>query len=426
LKIEIKPASPKFKILYEKARYKVLYGGRASAKSWAIAEALIYFAYTYNIRILCCREIQKSIRESSYRLILDTINRLGLSQDFEFTREEIRCKHNGSMFIFMGLKNNPESVKSLENISIVWGEESNTFSQESLDILIPTIRAQGSEIWFSYNPSLPSDPVSRMFQDGQLPPKTLVEYVTFEDNPFLSEAIIEEIKFCKETDAEAYAHIWLGGFKSASNKCLFSLTEIQESIERTPMFLDVPKVASVDVARFGDDLSTLAIKEGNHITKIYEWAKLDNVQLAGRIAEIVMSESIKAINIDNGGNAGGGVIDVLKRQVGEVCRVLEFRGADASTMDIYTNKRTECYYKLQDWMKKGKLVDNKSLIDDLSTVLYDFNSSGQKYLLPKDKQKKLLGRSPDHSDVASMLFDPALRPLANKRERQTRVIGWDG
>ena len=402
-------------------------GGRGGAKSEDVATYLAEESntqYSHPLLILCGREKLNSIDDSCKALIERKLFELGIISNYHITNKEIIHKTYGNKFIFKGFGLHISAVKSIDAVNICWAEEAQDLSQKTIDVLPPSIRGRGAKFICTWNPELPSDPVERWFNESA-PEGTILHTVNWRDNRFFPKELDIQRVALEKADKERYLHVWEGHYKSASNQCLFTLTEIHESIERTPNYLEVPKVASLDVARFGDDASVIAIKEGNHISYIQEWHKLDTIQLANAVAEVIHNEHIVAINIDNGGNAGGGVIDVLKRLVGHMCNVLEFRGADASTLDIYTNKRTECYYKLQDWMKKGKLVDNKLLIDDLSTVLYDFNTSGQRFLLAKDRQKKLLGRSPDCSDAVSQLFDPALRPKKEKRQHYTQV-GWDG
>lgn len=154
---EIKIKLPKvFEILSPnvKKRYKCLKGGRASGKSWGAVLALFYISTTYKTFICCVREIQKSIKESSQKLIVDTIKRYGLEDEFYITKTEITHKITGSRFIFFGIKSNPESVKSLEGADIVWVEEADRVSQESWDLLIPTVRKEHSQIW---------PPITRIF-----------------------------------------------------------------------------------------------------------------------------------------------------------------------------------------------------------------------------------------------------------------------
>ena len=132
-----------FHYLFTPSRYKAAYGGRGSAKSHSFARALVIKASAEPLRILCCREIQKSIKDSSKRLLDDVIEVFELQEFFESTETEIRGK-NGSLFLFAGLKTNPEAIKSMEGIDIAWVEEANRVSKRSLDLLIPTVRKANS------------------------------------------------------------------------------------------------------------------------------------------------------------------------------------------------------------------------------------------------------------------------------------------
>ena len=150
------PAKTQCLFLPERSRYRVLYGGRGGAKSWAVARALLIKAAKSPLRILCAREFQTSIRDSVHKLLSDQIVALGLIELFEITQAAIRGV-NGSEFAFVGLKNNVANVKSYEGIDICWVEEAQTVSRNSWNVLIPTIRKEGSEIWITFNPELETD-----------------------------------------------------------------------------------------------------------------------------------------------------------------------------------------------------------------------------------------------------------------------------
>src|SRR5574343_562163 len=143
--------------LFKPMRYKVAYGGRGSGKSWAFARALLIQASEKPLRVLCGREVQKSIKQSVHTLLKDQIQELGLGQFYDVLETEIRGK-NGTQFSFAGLASHTvESIKSFEGCDIVWIEEAQTVSKKSWDILIPTIRKPNSEIWVTFNPDLDTD-----------------------------------------------------------------------------------------------------------------------------------------------------------------------------------------------------------------------------------------------------------------------------
>lgn len=210
-----------FRFLYQgKARYRVSFGGRGSAKSHSFAQALVVKARHDPLRVLCCREIQKSIKDSSKRLLDDKIEASGYGKFFDSTDTEIRGK-NGSLFMFAGLRTNPESIKSMEGIDVAWVEEANTVSQRSLDLLIPTIRKPGSELWFNWNPRRATDPVDAMFRGGELPPESIVREVSWQDNPWFPEVLRADMEWDRRRDPEKYAHIWLGEYERNSEARVF-------------------------------------------------------------------------------------------------------------------------------------------------------------------------------------------------------------
>ena len=149
-----------FAELFEPHRYKVFYGGRGSGKSWAVARALIAIADFCKVRILCCREVQNSIRDSSYQTLKDMAQRMGLADRFTFKEAEIVNEATGSKFIFSGLLRNENSIRSKEGIDICWVEEASSVSQASWDVLTPTIRKPGSELWLTFNPLTVDDPTN--------------------------------------------------------------------------------------------------------------------------------------------------------------------------------------------------------------------------------------------------------------------------
>lgn len=211
----------------EGPRYFAIHGGRGSAKSRSVATALLLRAAQKPLRILCAREIQKSIRDSVKRLLDDEIARLGLGEFYTSLETEIRGA-NGSLFIFAGLRSNIESIKSMEGIDIVWVEEAQTVSQGSLDTLIPTIRKPGSQIIFTWNPKGAADPVDAMFRGETVPPGTVCKQVNWQDNPWFPEVLRVEKDYDAKRDPGRYAHVWGGAYLTRSEACVFSNWRVEE------------------------------------------------------------------------------------------------------------------------------------------------------------------------------------------------------
>lgn len=209
-----------FREIWRPHRYKVFYGGRGSGKSWAVAQALMVMCDMANIRILCCREIQNSIKDSSYQILRDTAERLGISGRFSFLESEIRHKLTGSRFIFKGLLRNEQSVKSTEGIDICWVEEAQTVSESSWEVLIPTVRKPGSEIWVTFNPLNADDPTTKRFIENP-PQEAYVRKINFDENPHFPPELRAEMEHDKAVDFEKYLHIWEGFPRTVSDAQVF-------------------------------------------------------------------------------------------------------------------------------------------------------------------------------------------------------------
>ena len=201
----------KLKPLFHSARYKVFHGGRGSGKSWGVARALLILARQKKLRILCTREVQKSIKDSVHALLSDQIQALGFGKDFQILETEIRCTATGSVFLFAGLSQHTvESVKSFEGCDIVWVEEAQSVSGKSWDVLAPTIRKPGSEIWITLNPQLESDETYQRFIAFP-PPDSVVVEMNYTDNPWFPAVLEQERQHAEKTmKREKYAHIWEG------------------------------------------------------------------------------------------------------------------------------------------------------------------------------------------------------------------------
>lgn len=202
-------------------RFIVLYGGRDSSKSHTIARLLVLKALSKQCLILCTREIQKSIKTSSYALLVDIINKYNFDKLFEITIDEIRCLKTGSKFIFEGLRSNVANIKSKEGIDYCWVEESNTVSFESWRVLIPTLRKEGSQFFISFNPDSLDDPVYDMFITNSRP-DSLVIKINYDDNPFLSDTSKKEIEYMKEHDPDLFDWIYNGNIRHTTESTILT------------------------------------------------------------------------------------------------------------------------------------------------------------------------------------------------------------
>lgn len=197
-------------LLTKRCRYKGARGGRGSAKSWSFARALLVLGTTRRLRILCTREVQKSIKQSVHKLLKDQIEALGLAAFYQVLEHEIRGA-NGSEFSFSGLSDQTvDSIKSFEGCDIVWVEEAQSVSKRSWSVLIPTIRKDGSEIWVSFNPELETDETYDRFVTN-VPDDAVIVEMNFTDNPWFPEVLEKERLHAQSTLPKAeYENIWLG------------------------------------------------------------------------------------------------------------------------------------------------------------------------------------------------------------------------
>lgn len=209
------PTARVFKPLLQPSRYKAAYGGRGSGKSHFFAELLIEDSLrTPGLRSVCIREVQKDLRDSAKKLIEDKLATLGLGErdGFQVFRTEIRTPGDG-VIIFQGMQDHTaESIKSLEGFKRAWCEEAQTLSARSLALLRPTIRAEASELWFSWNPTRRSDPVDALFRGETTPTGAAVVRANWSDNPWFPAVLEQERLDSLHKEPDQYQHIWEGEY----------------------------------------------------------------------------------------------------------------------------------------------------------------------------------------------------------------------
>lgn len=209
-------------LLEQRARYKVLYGGRGGTKSWGIARALlIRMMREPNLRVLCTREVQSSMKESVHQLLKDQIKLLGLDAFFRVLENEIRRVGGDGFFVFKGLSD-PEALKSAEGVDICWIEEARRVTKTSWMKLDPTVRKPGSEIWISYNPELENDFLHDFFVIKTPPPRSIVVHMSWRDNPWLSDELREQKDTMLATNYDDYLWVWEGHCRLSLDGAVFA------------------------------------------------------------------------------------------------------------------------------------------------------------------------------------------------------------
>lgn len=201
-------------------RYKGAYGGRGGAKSHFFAALIVLMCIQQQTRAVCIREVQDTIKSSVRQLLVDKINQLGVNDAFDILDNEIRGK-NGSLIVFKGMQSyNADNIKSLEGFDVAWVEEAQTFSQHSLDLLRPTLRKPGSEMWFSWNPRYKTDAVDKFFR-GNPPPNAICVQVNWNDNPWFRDTpLYNDMLADYANDPDKAEHVWGGGYGSSQGAIL--------------------------------------------------------------------------------------------------------------------------------------------------------------------------------------------------------------
>lgn len=248
MKLQI-PTARVFVPLLQPSRYKIAFGGRGSGKSRFFAGLAIETAYLKpGARGVCIREVQKDLKESAKLLLEDRIQEHGCSRDFTPLKSEIKCPNNG-LIIFRGMNDyNADSIKSLEDFDWAWIEEAQTLSARSLELLRPTMRKAGSEMWFGFNPRNPEDPVDKFFRGLQPPANAIIVKANYSDNPWFPPELEAERAHDEQHNRDRYGHIWLGDYepmvvgaiwdRAVLHRC--RLTDVPPDLERIVIAIDPP------------------------------------------------------------------------------------------------------------------------------------------------------------------------------------------
>jgi phage terminase large subunit len=279
----------KLKFLFSPKRYKVARGGRGSGKSWGFARALLVLGAKSKLRIICSREVQKSIKDSVHKLLEDQIGALGLTSFYDIFTTEIRGK-NGTEFLFAGLSDQTiDSIKSFEGADVCWVEEAQTVSERSWKILTPTIRKPGSEIWVTFNPDLDDDPTYDRFVTHQPDDCVSVE-MNYMDNPWFNETLEKERAGDERRySKDEYENVWLGKCKAAVTGAIFA-NEIRDAIEAGRV-CNVPydpklKVHVVLDLGWNDKMAVILAQRHLSEVRIPEYLEYDHVTLDWLSAEL--------------------------------------------------------------------------------------------------------------------------------------------
>jgi len=409
---------------FNKYRYFLIEGGRGSGKTHGIARLISYIGEKRLVRTFCGRETQNTIEESVYTVFKDLISGFGLN--YQVFRDRIRHRTTESEVRFKGFREQGSvNIKGMEGVDILWIDEAQAITQQTLDIIIPTIRKQKSKVIFSLNRYQKNDPVYREFANRE---DCLHIQINYNDNPFCPQVLIDEAKMCQRERPEDYRHIWLGEPLAQADNYLFP----QDALDAT-LGMHFPHDASKyqgiilagDVARFGDNYSVgIVLKQcgPRHWEElaIERWKNHDIPYTAGRFASM-MHEYNPDHTVIDGDGLGGGVVDILRNQRKPI---VEFRGGmnDKIDKDRYKNWRTYGYLTLSELVANGWLrLKSQFIIDQLKEIQYRYDNSLRKFIIPKEqlieaaRKKGIKFDSPDDADALMM----AATMIATVEQEQT-------
>lgn len=434
----------------EPVRNRILYGGRASSKSWDAAGFAIYLACNLKIKVLCARQFQNKIEESVYSLLKLQIERFGLQRQFRILDNKIIHKRTGSEFIFYGLWRHIGEIKSLEGIDICWLEEAHALTEDQWKILEPTVRNEASQFWIVFNPILSTDFAWRRFVVNP-PPGTLVRMINYTENPFLSQTMRDVIAAAEAEDRDEFEHIYLGVPRDDDDSVVIKRSWVMAAIDAHKALgiepLGMSRVG-FDVADKGADKNALVHALGPLATWSDMWKGGEDELLMSatraraaaveREAELVydsigvgagVGAKVNELNTDGvtiehiGFNAGGGVTNPDE---------LYARSHPPKTnKDMFANAKAQAWWSVADRLRNtfnavkrdaefdqadmifisSDLPNLPLLIDELCTPKRDFDNAGKvKVESKKDmaKPNRIGGAkpSPNLADAFIMAYAP--------------------
>lgn len=449
----------------ERVRNRVLYGGRASSKTWDAAGFCIFLAQAYKVKFLCVRQFQSRIADSVKTILEDTIRRYGMSAQFIVTENSIRHRKTGSEFIFYGLWRSINEIRGMEGVDFCWVEEAHALTEDQWKVLNPTLRNEGSQFLLVFNPQLSTDFVWKRFVSN--PPRgTLIRSINYDENPFLSDTMRELIDDAKAEDYDEYEHIYLGVPRDDDDDAVIKRSWIMAAIDAHKVLGIEPTGwdrIGFDVADGGKDKCAMIYAHGQLATwsdlwKAGEHELLKSSTRAWHAASTRRAQLIYD-SIGVGAQVGAkvnelNVSDLLGQKVlyrvqhsgfnagGAVYRPeATYANTRKKNKDMFANIKAQAWWAVADGLRNtfnavrngaqidpaemifidSELPNLSLLIDELATPKRDFDKSGKVMVESKKdlaKPNRIGGPqpSPNLADSFVMAFAPGKRPMVISEE----------
>lgn len=428
------------------ARNKILYGGRASSKSWDAAGFAVYLGDNYKLRILCARQFQNKIAESVYTLLKIQIERFGLQDRYDIQRDKIINRFTGTEFLFYGLWRHIDEVKSLEGIDVCWLEEAHNITEAQWEILEPTIRKEHSQFWVIFNPRLATDFVWKRFVINP-PPNTVTRKINYTENPFLSQTMIDLIAAAKEEDHDEYEHIYLGVPRNDDESVIIKRSWIEAAIDAHKVLgfeATGARRLGFDVADSGNDLCANVEAHGSVVQWADEWKGQEDELLKSctRTYERARQGEASIVYDSIGVGASSGAKFAELNAANPKLRKISYSKFNAGggvhnpdgiyqpgtkNKDMFANIKSQAWWLVADRfrntynaVRKGETFRDDELIsissdcpyieklmDELSTPKRDYDANGRVMVESKKAMAKREVASPNLADAFIMCFAPA-------------------
>ena len=394
-------------------RYFLCKGGRGGGKSQYIGRLLLYLGEKRKLRVVCGREIQKNITESVHSLLADLIINYELS-DYKIYTTKIVHKKSGTVFQFRGFRDQGAlNIKGMEGVDIVWIDESQGLTKNTIDVLIPTIRKDKAKIFFTMNPHVDDDPVV-VFCDGRVDCYTVD--INFDENPYVTDALINEAAECKKKSiaqgSDDYDHIWMGVPLDKTEDAVYTASELEDARKLVYPLREGygMRLAAFDVARFGDDKCAAFVMQqmgALHWEEVFvdEWGHKDLNYTTGRILSIINEQRVDGSIVDEDG-IGSGPLDTL-RHGRQMDTITGFRNPTIGYKDNqdFGNNRTVNAYILKNMLINRHIhLHDEGLIKELKNAIrYTYDHQQRKILISKQVMKeKYQVPSPNKADCVIM------------------------
>ncbi len=429
------------------ARNRVLFGGRASSKSWDAAGVAIAIAQWKRTRFMATRQFQNKIDDSVYSLLKIQIERFGLLKRFAIYNNRIECPETGSDFLFYGRARNIDEIKGTEGVDVHWGEECHLMTQAEWRIIEPTLRAEGSEHWLIFNPRFATDFVYQKFVVSP-PPDTIVRKINYDENPFLSQTALKVINDLKKSDYDEYEHVYLGVPFENDDAVIIRRSWIMAAIDAyKKLGIEVAgrKRIGFDIADSGMDKCASIYAHGFHVSWADQWKASEDELLKSCTrtyhAAREREASITYDSIGVGASAGAKFNDLNStlgfriehskfNAGGAVFRPDAIYAGTTKNKDQFSNIKAQAWWLLADRFRNtynavmhghqfgpDEIVSISSdlpyleqLVTELSTPMRDYDANGRvKVESKKDLDKRDIS-SPNLADAFVMAFAPGIQP----------------